>query len=349
MPPKSQAKKAGPEIKLIDTEENAIALRNMFNKKAELIYGKDKTFNTIKQANKPFIVWLYGPPGSGKSSLVTQKVIQEQIGLCTHNAVSISLDALVEGFEPFQRKSANVYRSDRTKEEKASLASSLYSQAWQSKLNDNKEKTLAQKRRNLFQKAVEYELDILYEFVTSGSKDDIKIEIFDILEKTGKLDTYNVFVVYPFVQPNILVERLEKRPEKQMQQADQLPFFRYVSPKTADIFIRNHVKYFVEYIMPRSKDITGEIPVVSAYIKYKLESGMTKEQIKEELSKSKDLTGLINKVIVFENKSNNKSPNNYSRKVKNLLINSNKKTNGGSSIISGLLSNRRKTFKKLCT
>lgn len=347
MPPKSQAKKAGPEIKLIETEENAIALRNMFNRKAELIYGKDKTFNTIKQANKPFIVWLYGPPGSGKSSPATQKVIQEQLGLCTHNAVSISLDALVEGFEPFQRKSANVYRSDRTKEEKASLASSLYSQAWQSKLNDNKEKTLAQKRRDLFQKAVEYELDILYEFVTSGSKDDIKIEIFDILEKTGKLDTYNVFVVYPFVKAEVLAERLEKRPEKQM--TSNTPFFRFISPKTSGLFIRNHIDYFVNYIMPRSKDITGEIPVVSAYIKYKLESGMTKEQIKEELSKSKDLTGLINKVIVFENKSNNKSLHNYSRKVKNLLINSNKKTNGGSSIISGLLSNRRKTFKKLCT
>jgi len=101
------------------------------------------------------------------------------------------------------------------------------------------------------------------------------------------------------------------------------PFFRYVSPKTADILTRNHVKYFVEYIMPRSKDIIAELPVVSAFIKSKLNSGMTKEQVKEEMSKHKDLTGSINKVIVFENKSTNKDSHNYSRKLKSWL------TNGG--------------------
>lgn len=309
MPPKNpakkdgQGKKAGPEIKIIETEENAAAIKNMFNRKAELIYGKDRTFNSIKKSDKPYIVWLYGPPGSGKSSPATKKIISDDLGLNTDNAVNISLDALIESLEPFQRKSANIYRSNKTAEEKVSLAYSLYAQTYQYKINGDKNKTLNYKRRELFKKAVDYELDIIYEFVASGYKDDFKEDIYSVLENAGKLDKYDIYIVYPFVEIDEIKERLAKRPEKQM--SSNTPFYR--TPTTSSTLIKNIISYFVEYIIPRSKDITGELPVISNYIKYKLEYGMTEEQIKEELAKSKDLTDTIKKVIVFKNKSINNS------------------------------------------
>lgn len=321
MASKSVKKTKGPEIKLIESNDNAAALKNMYEHTAERIYAKGKTFNNIKDAKKPFIVWLYGPPGSGKSSPAAQKIIREELGLCTDNAVNISLDALVESLKPFQRKSADVYKTNR--ENKGSLAASLYTQAWQTKINGDADKTLSKKRRELFQKAVEYELDIIYEFVVSGPKDSLKEEIFDVLEKTGKSDTYNVYVVYPFIKPDILMKRLEERPARQM--ASNTPFFRYISPSSATSLSNTHLDYFVNYIIPRTekKNLIGETPVISAYVSNKLKDGITQEEIKSKLLEHKELTGKLKKVVVFENKSNNNSKNNYTHRVKKML------TNGG--------------------
>jgi hypothetical protein len=324
MASKSVKKAKGPEIKLIESDANAAALKNMYERKAELIYGKDRTFNAIKDAKKPFIVWLYGPPGSGKSSPVAQKIIHEDLGLHTNNAVSISLDALVEGLEPFQRKSANVYRTNR--EDKSSLAASLYTQAWQAKVNGDADKTLSKKRRELFQKAVEYELDIIYEFVVSGPKDALKEEIFDVLEKTGKLDTYNVYVVYPFVKEKTLEKRLAERPARQM--ASNTPFYRYVSPSTASTLTKAHLDYFVNYIIPRTekKNLIGETPVISAYVSNKLKDGKTQEEIKSKLTEHKDLPGKLKKVVVFENKSTDSSSSSSSTRRRRKYFSSEKKS-----------------------
>lgn len=342
MASKTAKKGKGPEIKLIESNDNAAALKNMYERKAELIYAKGKTFNNIKEAKKPYIVWLYGPPGSGKSSPAAQKIIRDDLGLCTHNAVSISLDALVEGLEPFQKKSANVYKTNR--ENKGSLAASLYTQAWQAKVNGDADKTLSKKRRELFQKAVEYELDIIYEFVVSGPKDALKDEIFDVLEKTGKLDTYNVYVVYPFVKTATLEKRLTERPARQM--ASNTPFYRYVSPSTAITLSNTHLDYFVNYIIPRTekKNLIGETPVISAYINNKLKNGKTQEEIKSKLTEHKDLPGKLKKVIVFENKSsNNNSKNNYTHKIRKIFSEGGYKSKSTISIPTHV--SRRKTRK----
>lgn len=284
---KKTAKINNDTVLPIETVENEEAIKNMYYRKAELIYGKDKTFNNVKKANKPYIVWLYGPPGSGKSSPITQKIIQEELGLCTNNAVSISLDALVEGLEPFQRKSAAIYKSDKTNQEKGSLATGLYQRTFQYKIDSDKEKTLTARRRELFNKAVDYELDILYEFVPSGYKDDIQIEIFDVLEKASKLDTYNVFVVYPFVHPSILVDRLSERPKIQM--ASTTPFFRYISPTSAEAQTKTGIYYFVEHIMPRVKraNITITPDIMKLYLEYKVKDTIWKD-IQEILKEKED-------------------------------------------------------------
>ena len=161
-----------PKIELIETAENKAAIQKMYEHNAELIYGKMRTFNNIKAAKnankddrKPFIVLLYGPPGSGKSSPTTQKVIHEELGLDTTNAVSISLDALVEGLEPFQRKSAELYRNKEkqyTNEQKQKLSQSLYGQSYKAnksgetiidgkKIAEKDKKTLLKKRDDLLE------------------------------------------------------------------------------------------------------------------------------------------------------------------------------------------------------
>ena len=280
-------KQAGPLVKLVENEFNAEQMKKAY-KEAEL--GIDKTYSIVKAAKaaaKPFIVWLYGPPGSGKSSPASQKMITEKLGLNIDDAAHISLDALIEGLEPFQRKSAAAFvpntASNENKEKARKIAQSLYTQAMQAKIIE--EKTLNDRRKELFKKAVEYELDIIYEFVVSDpSKDYFKNEIYDILAAAGKLDTYNIYVVYPFVPPEILKTRLEERPARQM--ASPTPFFRYVSPKTVDFFVNSHYDYFLDYILPR---VANEDIIIPKDNKFILKAN------------DRELVGKINKVVIFDN------------------------------------------------
>jgi hypothetical protein len=345
----------------------------MYEHNAELIYGKMRTFNNIKAAKnankddrKPFIVWLYGPPGSGKSSPTVQKVIHEELGLDTTNAVSISVDALVEGLEPFQRKSAELYRNKEekyTNEQKQKLSQSLYAQAYKAnksgetiidgkKIAEKDKKTLLKKRDDLFEKAVQYELDILYEFIPYSDKDYIKDKIFNVLEKNGKLDKYDVYVVYPFVNSKVLEERLEARPA--MQMASSTPFFRYVVPRSGKTMLKESVYTFFDYIRPRvdPKNLSAIKDIFKLYFNYKVKDAaekvkelekvnelnnaklnvIKKEQLasmREKLMKPEKLFGEIKKVVVFDNTISNSSyGGKYSRKAK-------------------LLRHRRKTLKKL--
>ena len=290
---KPAAKKpAGPLVKLVETELNEKQMKEAFLR-AEPESAQGRTYSNIsivkaaKAAAKPFIVWLYGPPGSGKSSPASQKMITEKLGLNIDDAAHISLDALIEGLEPFQRKSAAAFvpntASNENKEKARKIAQSLYTQAMQAKIIE--EKTLNDRRKELFKKAVEYELDIIYEFVVSDpSKDYFKNEIYDILAAAGKLDTYNIYVVYPFVPPEILKTRLEERPARQM--ASSTPFFRYVSPKTVDFFVNSHYDYFLDYILPR---VANEDIIVPKDNKFILKAN------------DRELVGKINKVVIFDN------------------------------------------------
>jgi hypothetical protein len=331
---KKVSAKKGPEVRLVE-EKNKAALKKAYNEAEETF----KIVKAAKSSDKPYIVWLYGPPGSGKSSPATLHALTDRLGLNIDDAARISLDALIEGLEPFQRKSAAAYvppnATNAEKEKARKIAQSLYTQAMQAKVE---EKTLNDRRKELFKKAVEYDLDILYEFVVSDpSKDYFKNEIYDVLEAAGKLDTYDIYVVYPFVPPEILKTRLEERPARQM--ASPTPFFRYVSPEAVKFFVNSHYDYFLDYILPRTekKNLIGEIPLIGAYISGKLKQGITEEEIRSKLTEQKDLPGRINKVVIFENKSSNSnSKKNYTQKIREMF----EKTNGGKR------SSKRKTLKK---
>jgi hypothetical protein len=252
--------------------------------------------------DRPFLVLLYGPPGSGKSSALTREVVTEGLGLQTENAASISLDSLVESLVPFRRATAEIWGKEdfgKTKEgknkTKEGVAAGVYlnfiQRTGNNSLNMEAKKgplpKLIDVRNSGLEEAIVREIDILFEMVISDTKKDkVGEEIFERLERLGKLDRYDIYVVYPWVESGVLQERLRKRPLKQMK--EEVPFFRGVSPKLADMFINSHREYMKKFIFPRAKP--------ENIIGYRL-LGVAPTHNTDNT----ELLGRIQKVIIFNN------------------------------------------------
>jgi hypothetical protein len=142
--------------------------------------------------------------------------------------------------------------------------------------------------RNLsFEEAIRRNIDILFEMVISdGNKDKFGTEIFRRLEAAGKLDKYDVYVIYPWVRHDVLEDRLRARPLRHMEEEE--PYFRVVSPKMAGRFIDWHREYMKNFIFPRveAENVIG----------YRLLGGGVAPN-----SVNAGLLGRIKKVIIFNN------------------------------------------------
>ncbi len=275
---------------------------------AEMIFTDGRGWDALTRerapGEKPFIVLLYGPPGSGKSSALARQVMTEGLGLNIDSAASISLDALMENLVPFRRATAALYRDavEKSVEDPvvalAGKAGAVYldymGRTGNNSVNpENKQKKggplpdLLTVRNLCFEEAIRRDIDILFEMVISdGNKDKFGTEIFQRLKDAGKLDKYDVYVIYPWVRHDILEDRLRMRPLRHMEEKE--PYFRVVSPKMAGRFIDWHREYMKNFIFPRveAENVIG----------YRLLGGGAVPN-----SVNAGLIGRIKKVIIFNN------------------------------------------------
>ncbi len=287
---------------------------------AEAIFTSGRGWDGLRRSgDRPFLVLLYGPPGSGKSSALTREVIEGGLGLGIDGAAKISLDALVESLIPFRRATAALWNSvvSQPKEATDSDPQSVVSPEedpvnkmsgkagavylnYMKRTGNNSVDPAAKKgalpdliavRNAGLEEAMKRELDILFEMViSSAEKDKVGEEIFSRLEALGKLDKYDVYVVYPWVQQDVLEKRMRARPHKQMKEEE--PFFRGVSPKLAGRFIQSHREYMQKFIFPRCS--------ADRVIGYRLLGSGARPRT-DNNSDGSGLLGHVEKVIIFNN------------------------------------------------
>jgi hypothetical protein len=271
---------------------------------AEAIFTGGRGWGGLSASRpRPFLVLLYGPPGSGKSSALTQEVIEKGLGLGIDGAAKISLDSLVESLVPFRRATAGLWRQVEEGEDPVNKMSGKAGAVYlnyMKRTGNNSVDPVAKKgplpdliavRNAGLEEAMKKELDILFEMViSSAEKDKVGEEIFSRLKALGKLDKYDVYVVYPWVRQDVLEERMRTRPHKQMKEEE--PFFRGVSPKLAGRFIQWHREYLQNFIFPRclAEDIIG----------YRL-LGSGARPRRDNNSDDSGLLGHVEKVIIFNN------------------------------------------------
>jgi len=213
------------------------------------IYTGQRGLAALPTPEKPIFVLLYGPPGAGKSTALSK--IQELIHLDPADAVTISLDALVESVRTFCAETSAIGQHARnarnrgnqaTVDENFKAAAKPYLGMMMAKGNNRpgaakgaKVMSLNEIRKEALRVAVEAGKNIIYERTGTGL---FEKELFEVLQAK-----YTIYVVYPRVSKEELQSRLAKRPFQQLEETPS--FFRVVAPALAGKFIDESEAYMV--------------------------------------------------------------------------------------------------------
>ena len=165
----------------------------MSNKMSSEIFAVSENFKKIKSSFfedkiplKKFFTITYGPPGSGKSDLVSE--IWKKLNVDISNVIDVNVDKMIEqinGFKSEYQNSKNPYERDSVYLKYRRIADEI--------------------SEDILTKAIEDNYHIVWE--TTGKSIDWAMKTIFHARSHG----YIIFLVYPFVDKETLFKRTELR------------------------------------------------------------------------------------------------------------------------------------------
>ncbi len=175
-----------------------------------------------KEPQKPLFLVLYGPPGSGKTLIVTKllQIMRWQL----HNYAEIIVDKMLRRITGYRRlmSALRLNRASLSEEEYIARAQNIYA---------GYRPVIKYFSAMLLDIALRQRLNILFE--TTGTDE---AQVTDIVTNAHGLG-YQIQIVYPYVRLDELIKRVRKRNER-IGRAIPLPLVTHMANTTITRFVR---------------------------------------------------------------------------------------------------------------
>lgn len=203
----------------MDTENTL----NITTLNVERIIGRGRLFSEIPKANTPHLIVKLGPPGSGKSSDITNKEVTN-LGVNINDTVLFDVDSILASSVKFRnatRHIRNGYTSKNFNKELYTKLSNIH-QSYirtrkilhinRSTLKTIRTKTIGEHMNTLLAESIKMRLNIIIELTSKYDK--VIMPHYNNLRKKG----YKIVVIYPVVSLDTLKSRIMSRGESYYKQ-----------------------------------------------------------------------------------------------------------------------------------
>jgi hypothetical protein len=219
----------------------------------ERIIGRGRLLGEIPKSNTPYLIVKLGPPGSGKSSDITNKEVTN-LGVNINDTVLFDVDAILASSKLFRNTTRTIRNNYQTKNFNRNLYNKLsnvhksFTIARKiSHINRHSHqlvgtKTISSHMNTLLAESIRNKVNIIIELTSKFDK--IIIPHYNNLRKHG----FKVVVIYPVVQLNTLKGRIMSRGEDYYKQPQS--YYRTFDVNTLPSAIQVAQEEINTYILP---------------------------------------------------------------------------------------------------
>lgn len=198
----------------------------------ECIVTKGKLIEELAtpEDSSPYAIIKFGPPGSGKGSVLVENEIKA-LGVPLENYAVFEIDSLVESVKNYRNqtlKIKNKYKYGLRKKK------NMYNELLGA--YDTSREPLDEIQDKVIDKAIRNKVNFIFE--TTGARgfsgrNPIEWLLQRLEDKNLGNKKYKVVVIYPIVKADLIKNRVEKRAENTSKRANK-PFFRAVNPNSIE-------------------------------------------------------------------------------------------------------------------
>jgi adenylate kinase family enzyme len=195
--------------------------------------------------DRPLLIVLYGPPGSGKSS--ANKMIERLFNIPIQEFIHIEKDSLVTAIRSYRKKTMEMYNELPNKN---SIPQNFYEEMndykkFVTQVKNTEGHDIEEKRILLLQKSLDLNYNIIFDTTCdSAKKRDLLLE--DIFPSIP--ENYDIIVLYPVVPIEVLKKRVKNRTKQQLQ--ENPPYYRATNPVKLVETERVAKEFFISSIVP---------------------------------------------------------------------------------------------------